>query len=80
MNAADMLDQHLDGMLIGRSAAVHSATTRARRFHVSVQRPDGSADNYQREGGNTCDHTQEAIELAGLGGIVRVVAVDEAGA
>jgi hypothetical protein len=76
--AADLIDAHLDGMLTGRSAAVQSASVRS--YQVSVQRPDGTAENYQRHGGSSIDHTQEAMELAGLGGLVRVVQLDQAGA
>lgn len=51
-----------------------------RRFQVSITRPDGSADNWLRTGGNSCDHALEAAGAAGAGGVVRVVPLDQAGA
>lgn len=46
--------------------------TAPQRFQVSVVHADGTAENWQRSGGTACDHAQEAAELAGLGGVVRV--------
>ncbi len=46
------------------------------RFDVSITRPDGSSDRYQRIGGTSIDHTQEAIDLAGAGGVIRVLAIE----
>lgn len=50
--------------------------TAPRRFQVSVTRADGKTENYQRIGGSSIDHTSEAIDKAGLGGVVRVTALD----
>jgi len=47
-----------------------------RRFDVSVTKPDGCVERYQRVGGTSMDHTSEAIDRAGLGGVVRVIAVE----
>ena len=52
--------------------------TAPRRFSVSVTRPDGSCEQYQRIGGTSMDHTSEAIDRAGLGGVVRVLAIEDA--
>jgi hypothetical protein len=50
--------------------------TAPRRFQVSVTRSDGTTENYQRIGGSSIDHTTEAIDKAGIGGVVRVTAHD----
>lgn len=50
--------------------------TAPRRFQVSVTRADGTTENYQRIGGTSIDHTGEAIDKAGLGGVVRVTALE----
>lgn len=50
--------------------------TGPRRFAVTVTHPDGSSEQYTRTGGTSMDHTSEAIEKAGLGGIVRVLAIE----
>lgn len=42
------------------------------RYMVEVTRPDGSVDRTVAEGGHSCDHTMDAMERAGLGGVVRV--------
>lgn len=50
----------------------------APRFQVSVVCPDGTTANWQRTGGSTCVHAQEAQEFGGLGSVVRVVPLDMA--
>lgn len=50
------------------------------RFRVSASRADGHTVEYTAIGGNSCDHTIAAMDLAGLGGVVRVVALAEADA
>ena len=52
------------------------ACQQARRYQVSITRPDGSSDNWLRTGGNSCDHALEAADIAGTGGVVRVVPLD----
>ena len=56
------------------------ACAEARRFQVSVTHPDGRAENWQRIGGNICDHALEAAELGGVGSVVRVIPLDQAAA
>ena len=46
-------------------------------FEVAVVRPDGSTQTLQRRGGSSIDHAQEAMELGGLGAVVRVRLVDQ---
>jgi len=48
-----------------------------RLFLVSLVRPDGTGTSYHRTGGTSMDHTLDAMEQAGLGGVVRVVPVDD---
>lgn len=50
------------------------------RFRVSATRPDGRTTEYTAVGGTSCGHTMDAIDLAGLGGVVRVVPLAEADA
>lgn len=50
------------------------------RFRVSATRPDGCTTEYTAIGGTSCGHTMDAIDLAGLGGVVRVVPLAEADA
>lgn len=42
------------------------------RYIVEVTRPDGSVDRTVAIGGSTCDHALDAMERAGLGGVVRI--------
>jgi len=44
-----------------------------RHFLVSVTHPDGRCENYQRLGGQSMDHLIDAIDRAGIGGVVRVM-------
>lgn len=57
----------------GRADWLGERISGAPRFTVDVTRPDGTNERYQRVGGTSMDHTSEAIERAGLGGVVRVV-------
>jgi hypothetical protein len=61
---------------LGRIDWLGEGITGERRFSVSIARPDGTCEQYQRLGGSSMDHTSEAIERAGLGGVVRVIAVE----
>lgn len=47
-----------------------------RRFRVSITRADGSFEQYFRVGGSSIDHSTEAVDRAGLGGVVRVLALE----
>lgn len=71
--AERQLDAHLDALPEPR----YAATAHARRFHVSAQRADGCTASWQRQGGSSVQHAQEAMEHAGLGGVVRVVELTE---
>lgn len=46
-------------------------------YEVAVVRPDGTTHTLQRRGGSSIDHAQEAMELGGLGAVVRVRRVDQ---
>lgn len=48
----------------------------AQRFAVDIVRPDGSAEHLVREGGSSIDAANDAMERAGLGGVVRVRPMD----
>lgn len=45
-------------------------------FAVSFTRPDGSGAAYHRHGGTSTQHADEAMELAGLGGVVKVAPIE----
>lgn len=47
-----------------------------RHFHVSATRPDGTTSTWAALGGASCDHINTAADVAGLGGVVRVLPVD----
>lgn len=47
------------------------------RFHVTAVQPDGTTTAYTAIGGSSCDHTLAAMDLAGLGGVVRVLPITE---
>jgi len=42
-------------------------------FNIAIARADGSTERWQRQGGTSVDHTLEAMDHAGLGGVVRVL-------
>lgn len=50
--------------------------TAPRRFSISIARPDGSSEHYQASGGTSMGHTNDAIDRAGIGGVVRVFALE----
>lgn len=52
------------------------AEAQAKRFAVDIVRPDGSAEHLVREGGSSIDAANDAMERAGLGGVVRVRPLD----
>lgn len=54
-----------------------TGTNAAQRFHVTATRADGSTEAYTAIGGSSCDHTLAAMDLAGLGGVVRVLPITE---
>lgn len=51
-----------------------------RRFRVRATRPDGHTTHYTAIGGTSCGHLVDAIDLAGLGGVVSVQPLPEAAA
>lgn len=73
-------DAHLLRMSLGlapRSPHPDDAPrTKPRQFHVSATRPDGSTSTWAAMGGTSCDHIDAAADVAGLGGVVRVVPLD----
>lgn len=42
------------------------------RFRVRATRPDGHTTHYTAIGGTSCGHLVDAMDLAGLGGVVSV--------
>lgn len=52
------------------------AAAQAQRFAVDIVHPDGSAEHLVREGGSSIDAANDAMERAGLGGVVRVRPLD----
>lgn len=52
-----------------RFSVVHTAP---RRFRVRATRPDGHTTHYTAIGGTSCGHLVDAIDLAGVGGVVSV--------
>lgn len=52
------------------------------RFSVMAVQADGTVTTYTAIGGSSCGHTLAALDLAGLGGVVRVrpVATNKAAA
>ena len=57
-------------------AAVNKATRGAHQFHISATRADGNTSTWAAYGGTSCDHINTAADVAGLGGVVRVVPID----
>jgi hypothetical protein len=51
-----------------------------RRFRVRATRADGRTTHYTAIGGTSCGHLVDAIDLAGLGGVVSVQPLHEADA
>lgn len=47
-------------------------------LEVCITRPDGTTHTEHRRGGSSVDHTLDAMELAGLGAVIRVRRVDQA--
>lgn len=43
-----------------------------RRFLISATQADGTCSHWSRTGGCSMDHILEAMDTAGLGGVVRV--------
>ena len=51
--------------------------TRPQVFQISIVRPDGTTHTLRRTGGQPCDHAQEGMDIAGIGGVVRVTPLTE---
>lgn len=67
----------LDAWLASRPPARFRATLATQQlFTVSFTRPDGSGAAYTRQGGTSTQHADEAMELAGLGGVVKVAPIE----
>lgn len=75
--AASPAERRLDACLDALPEPRYVATAHARRFHVSAQRADGGTVTWQRQGGSSAQHAQEAMDHAGLGGVVRVLELTE---
>lgn len=45
-------------------------------FSISIVRADGTSETYHRQGGSSIEHTLEALEDSGVGGVIRVIRVD----
>ena len=60
--------------------AANAPSVRPQRFHVSATTADGTTSSWTAIGGSSCDHTLNAMDAAGLGGVVRVVALPEGAA
>lgn len=43
-----------------------------RVFNINITNGDGAVSNYQRIGGSACEHLEDALELAGVGGRIEV--------
>lgn len=73
-------DAHLLLISLGRrprSPHPDDAPRRApRQFHISATGPDGTTSTWAALGGASCDHLNAAMDVAGLGGVVRVVPLD----
>lgn len=57
--------------------AANAPHVRPQRFHVTATTADGQCRTWTATGGASCDHAQAAMDAAGLGGVVRVVALPE---
>ena len=47
----------------------------AQRFSIDIMKPDGSVEHIERTGGTSAQHAREGMDRAGLGGVVRVLAL-----
>ena len=68
----------MDGISSAHLQGVDQAAARIgqRTYSVEICRPDGSVLRYSRTGGNTIDHSTEAMDKGGLGAVVRIKAND----
>lgn len=57
--------------------AANAPSVCPQRVHVTDTTADGQCRTWTATGGASCDHTQAAMDAAGLGGVVLVVALPE---
>lgn len=53
------------------------AVANERRFSVDTTHPDGHVEHVERTGGTSTQHALQGMERAGLGGVVRVRAIED---
>jgi hypothetical protein len=71
---------HASALVLPFTGAQHRPRVKVREFLIQISRPDGSVERHHRLGGNSWDHTQDAMERAGIGAVVNVQALDEVAA
>ena len=53
------------------------AEANLKRFSIDIVRADGTTEHADRIGGTSIEHSIDGMELAGLGGVVRVSEIEQ---